>query len=250
MLIQFPGVFLGAGNCLTGVDKINVYIGFLICFSWENGGKEKNWADEWKMKLVTDGGEAVLLWLGDGVLSEEPQFSSKTPPWQQGAVRRMLNWNEIPQNNPGALMKLRLSSWLPGKCLWEVDDVTWRAWAPDICPEVLSLDIRVWELRCKSRLHWLFHLATGTCRMYFNPFFAKIIFINLLLLKSSDQMVCSLHCSRWLPSFPPPNRSRRQNEDVARRFFILGFSCCFRRFQQCFIGSCLKINGEVMICYY
>lgn len=108
MLIQFPGVFLGAGNCLTGVDKINVCIGFLTCFSWENGGKEKNWADKWKMRLVTDAGVAVLLWLGSGVLFLEPQSSGKTRPRQQGVVRRMLNWNEIPQNNPGALMWLLL----------------------------------------------------------------------------------------------------------------------------------------------
>lgn len=39
MLIQFPGIFLGAGNCLTGADKINVYTGFLTRFSWEHDEK-------------------------------------------------------------------------------------------------------------------------------------------------------------------------------------------------------------------
>jgi len=36
MLIQFPGVFLGAVSCLTGAEKINVCIGFLTCVSWED----------------------------------------------------------------------------------------------------------------------------------------------------------------------------------------------------------------------
>lgn len=48
MFIQFPGVFLGAGNCLTGVDKMNVCTGCLTCFSWEGGGTEKSWTEEWE----------------------------------------------------------------------------------------------------------------------------------------------------------------------------------------------------------
>lgn len=48
MLIQFPGVFLGARNCLTGGDKMNVCTDLLTCFSWDDTGKEKSWAEEWE----------------------------------------------------------------------------------------------------------------------------------------------------------------------------------------------------------
>lgn len=27
---------------------MNVFMGFLTCFSWEDGGKGKSWADEWE----------------------------------------------------------------------------------------------------------------------------------------------------------------------------------------------------------
>lgn len=49
MLIRFSGVFLGAGEpphiC---IDKINVCIGLLSCFSWEGGGKERSWVAGWR----------------------------------------------------------------------------------------------------------------------------------------------------------------------------------------------------------
>lgn len=48
MLIQFPGVFLEAESCLTGVEKMNVCTSFLTGISWGDSGKEKIWAEEWE----------------------------------------------------------------------------------------------------------------------------------------------------------------------------------------------------------
>lgn len=49
MLIRFSGVFLGAGELPhICIDKMNVCIGLLTCFSWEGGGKERSWVAGWR----------------------------------------------------------------------------------------------------------------------------------------------------------------------------------------------------------